>query len=130
MENKISTNLNYLLKREKLTQDDFGALFDLKKGVINQYLLQKSNPKIETLIKICEYYSFTLDNLVRKNLSEVHNKNYSIPHQAENIVNEPPEGYGYISLKYVELLENAITDKDKIIKELEVKINPEDRKQA
>jgi transcriptional regulator with XRE-family HTH domain len=136
MENNISVNINFLLKKEKLTQDDFGALFDLKKGVINQYLLKKSNPKIETLIKICDYFKFSLDDLVRKDLSEP--IAVGIKQGEVLYANEPVSGYPeVISPRYVESLERIIVEKDqalkdkqKIIEMLEEKINPDKRKQA
>jgi transcriptional regulator with XRE-family HTH domain len=119
MENFISTNIAYLLNKEKTTQDEFGAIFELKKGVINQYLLKKSNPKIETIVKICDHYNLTLDQFVRTSLEE---ESYKPKEEKPIVVKEPPPGYGFISLKYVETLEKALEDKNKIIKLYEEKL--------
>ncbi len=70
MKNYISNNIGYLVKKNNLSQDDFGGLFDLKKGVINQYIQGKSLPKIETLQKICNHFDITLDELVNSDLSK------------------------------------------------------------
>lgn len=127
VKNYISENLQYLVDRERTSKDDFGVKFDLKRGIVSQYIRKVSIPKLETIQQICEFYNLTLDQFVNTNMSEEIYKAKEIENQS---FNEPPEGYGYVSLKYVELLENAISDKDKIIKELEEKINPDKRKQA
>lgn len=119
--NYIPENISYLLSKEShLTQDEFGNLFDLKRGSINSYVNKKSTPKIETLLKICDYYNLSLDQLVRVSLLE---KKYTDrSNEKPDTLGEPPEGYGIISLKYVELLERSvdileksIEDKDKLI---------------
>lgn len=69
MKNYISDNIGSLVKKNKLSQDDFGALFDLKKGVINQYILGKSLPKIETLQKICKHFDISIDDFINTDLS-------------------------------------------------------------
>ncbi|QEE49626.1 helix-turn-helix transcriptional regulator [Flavobacterium alkalisoli] len=77
MKNFISENISYLVKENNYRQDDFGILFDLKKGVINQYIQGKSLPKIETLQKICSHFKITLDDLVNSELSEAAYKSKS-----------------------------------------------------
>lgn len=74
MKNFISENISYLVKKGKHKQDDFGLLFDLKKGVINQYLLGKSNPKIETIQRICEYFKISIDAFINTSLEETGGK--------------------------------------------------------
>lgn len=116
MENFISTNISHLISKEKTTQDDFGAMFDVGKGLISNYVNGKALPKIETLVKICDKYNLTLDELVRSSLIE---KNYRKKEEKPILVNELPEGYGLIHLKYVETLENSLRDKDKLIENYE-----------
>jgi len=130
--NYISENINHLLVKSNLTQDDFGETFELKRGAINSYVRKIAIPKIETIQKICNHYEISIDSFVNEKLSELKSKNYASTSEHVDIVQEPPEGYGLISLKYVALLENAIEDKDKIIKELELKLSdsPAIKKQA
>lgn len=73
MKNFISENITFLVKKGKHTQDDFGLIFDLKKGVINQYILGKSNPKIETIQRICQHFKISIDDFINTDLSD--NKN-------------------------------------------------------
>lgn len=117
----ISENIQFLFKKEKnLTQDEFGEMFNIGKGLISNYINEKALPKIETLINICDYYKLTLDELVRTSLIE---KNYRNKDEEKlSSTHEPPEGYGIIHLKYVEMLEKSNEDKDKLIKQYEEKL--------
>lgn len=127
MKNHIGLNIKYLCEKNFLNQDDFGLIFDLKKGVIGTYVREISNPKIEIIQRICANYEISIDDFVNTDLSQA--KNYKQGNKPE-AVNEPADGYGYVSLKYVELLEKSIEDKDKIIKALESKVDPEKSKTA
>lgn len=128
MKNYIGLNIKYLCEKNFLNQDDFGLLFDLKKGVIGTYVREISNPKIEIIQKICLQYKISIDDFVNTNLSTA--KPYAIK-QGEMLYANEQESQPYvISPKYVELLEKSIEDKDKIIKALEEKINPEKSKTA
>ncbi|ALM50337.1 hypothetical protein AMR72_16455 [Flavobacterium psychrophilum] len=89
MKNFISQNISYLVKLKNLSQDVYGEIFDLKKGVINQYILGKSLPKIETVQKICAYHKIKIDDFINVDLSEsVYNKqsvNDGIVSEAPNL---------------------------------------------
>ena len=52
MENYIASNLLHLIKKLNCSQDEFGAMFQLNRGNVNQYVKEKTQPKIETLLKI------------------------------------------------------------------------------
>lgn len=99
MNNWISHNIAYLVKESGLAQDIYGLQFDLKKGVINQYILGKSLPKIETLQKMSKHHKITLDDLINLELSRGNFINTDIP---ISTVAEPQPGGVY-------------GDKDKII---------------
>ena len=86
MKNYISSNIGYLVKKKSISQDDFGGLFDLKKGVINQYTQGKSLPKIETLQKICNHFELSIDDFINSDLSI--GKPYSSDNNQHKIVAE------------------------------------------
>lgn len=127
MKNFIGLNIKHLCEKNFLKQDEFGLFFGLNKGVVGTYVRENASPKIETIQRICANYEISIDDFVNTDLSQV--KNYNQGNKPE-AVNEPAEGYGYVSLKYVELLEKSIEDKDKIIKALENKMDPEKSKTA
>lgn len=72
--NYISTNLAYLINKTRSSQDEFGALFGIKKGLMSNYINERALPKIDNLILICERFDLTLDDLVRKDLEELKTK--------------------------------------------------------
>ena len=137
IENYISENISYLLSKSNLAQDEFGAIFDLKRGAINSYARKVAIPKIETIQKICLHFEISIDDFVNTDLSlpkAVGIKQGSLLYASE------PIHYGdhaTISPRYVASLEKMILEKDqslkdkqKIIEMLEEKINPNTRKQA
>lgn len=109
MKNYISENISYLVNKMRCSQDEFGAIFDLKRSVISQYIKEKSQPKIETIQRICEYFEITIDDFINRSLEEV----------KQNVVNEPLNTEYQINRKdeskIISLLESALKDKDNII---------------
>ncbi len=75
MKNFIDLNIKYLYEKNKLTQNEFGALFELNNGVIGTYVRGKTNPQVETMQKICNHFNLTLDDFVNKNLRTLHIEN-------------------------------------------------------
>jgi transcriptional regulator with XRE-family HTH domain len=75
MENYISENINILVKHIKCSQNEFGAIFDLNVGAINSYVSKKAVPKLETILKICQYFNLTIDEFITTDLTE--NDKYS-----------------------------------------------------
>lgn len=72
MKNFIGLNIKYLYEENKLSQNEFGELFDLKKGVVSTYVNGKTNPQIETIQKICEHFQVSIDDFINKNLRTQH----------------------------------------------------------
>ncbi|CAM4175436.1 MULTISPECIES: helix-turn-helix domain-containing protein [Flavobacterium] len=70
MENYISENISYLVTRMRSSQDELGAIFDLKRGTINTYISKKAQPKIDTIQRICEYFDITIDAFINTSLEE------------------------------------------------------------
>ena len=73
-------------------------------------------PTIEAIQRICLHYEITIDDFINNDLSKIEAQ------RKQGYVNEPPEGYGIIDLKYVELLENTVKDKEEIISGLREKL--------
>lgn len=122
MNNFISENIAFLVKKNDLSLDDFGAFFDLSKGLTGQYVRKLSLPKIITIQKICSHYKITIDDFINKDLSAP--KAYGIKQGQLLYAHEESSEYT-ISPRYVESLEKTIQDKEKIIAMLEEKIiNP------
>ncbi|MFV5702224.1 helix-turn-helix domain-containing protein [Flavobacterium sp. XS2P12] len=128
IKNYISVNILYLLKKSNLSQEDFGNFFELGKGLISNYIHERALPKVETIQRICLHFEISIDDFINADLSAA--KPYATKHGELLYSNEKESQPYVISPKYVELLEKSIEDKDKIIKALEEKINPEKSKTA
>lgn len=62
-------NLKKIRKVHSLSQQDFADLFDLKRATLGAYEENRSNPKIDTAIKIAHHFSINLENLLTKELT-------------------------------------------------------------
>ena len=74
--NKISKIMSFFGKNIKkirgvkgLSQQAFADLFDLKRGTLGAYEEGRSEPKIETIIKIANYFSITIDHMLTAELT-------------------------------------------------------------
>ena len=74
--NKISNKMSFFGKNIKKirsvkshSQQSFADLFDLKRGTLGAYEEGRSEPKIETIIKIANYFSISIDRLLTNELT-------------------------------------------------------------
>jgi len=122
LKNFIPENIEYLIKLENSSKDEFGFKFDLKRGIVSQYVRQISIPKLETIQRICAYFEISIDDFVNTDLSA--GKPYGIKQGQMLYAKDPISDYPEtISPRYVETLEKSIQDKEKIIKMLEEKLD-------
>jgi HTH-type transcriptional regulator/antitoxin PezA len=90
--NYIGLNIKYLCENNFLSQDDFGAKFDLKKSVVGTYVRGISCPKIEVMQKICQEYEILLDEFVNTDLY-LKNKGYTTTHKDKTIAESGVQDY-------------------------------------
>lgn len=62
-------NIRKIRSVKTLSQQAFAELFDLKRGTLGAYEEERSEPKIETLIKIANYFSIPVDDLLKRELT-------------------------------------------------------------
>ncbi|GAA4276888.1 helix-turn-helix domain-containing protein [Aquimarina mytili] len=62
-------NIKKIRSVKGLSQQAFAELFDLKRGTLGAYEEGRSEPKIETIIKIANYFSITIDNILTHELT-------------------------------------------------------------
>lgn len=63
-------NLKYLRKLRGWTQDEFSAKLNIKRSLLGAYEEERAEPRIEVLEIIADMFKLTLDDLLRKDLSE------------------------------------------------------------
>ncbi|SNR46564.1 DNA-binding transcriptional regulator, XRE-family HTH domain [Maribacter sedimenticola] len=62
-------NIRKIRSLKSLSQQAFAELFDLKRGTLGAYEEGRSEPKLETLIKIANYFSIPIDDLLTSELT-------------------------------------------------------------
>ncbi|WP_459211265.1 helix-turn-helix domain-containing protein [Aquimarina rhabdastrellae] len=62
-------NIKKIRSVKGLSQQAFAELFDLKRGTLGAYEEGRSEPKIETIIKIANYFSIKIDTLLTDELT-------------------------------------------------------------
>ncbi|RXG16841.1 helix-turn-helix domain-containing protein [Leeuwenhoekiella aestuarii] len=62
-------NIRKIRSVKTLSQQAFAELFDLKRGTLGAYEEGRSEPKIETIIKIANYFSIAIDDLLTRELT-------------------------------------------------------------
>jgi len=62
-------NIKKIRSVKGLSQQAFADLFDLKRGTLGAYEEGRSEPKIDTLIKIANYFSISIDDFLTKELT-------------------------------------------------------------
>ncbi|WP_430425919.1 helix-turn-helix domain-containing protein [Maribacter litoralis] len=65
----FGTNIRKIRSLKSLSQQAFAELFNLKRGTLGAYEEGRSEPKLETLIKIANYFSIPIDDLLTTELT-------------------------------------------------------------
>ncbi|MCE4064952.1 helix-turn-helix domain-containing protein [Chryseobacterium gleum] len=66
----FGTNIKKIRQVKGLSQKAFADLFDLNRGVISSYEEGRAEPKIETILKVANYFNLTLDQLLTEPVRE------------------------------------------------------------
>lgn len=62
-------NIKKIRSVKHMSQLDFAALFDLKRGTLGAYEEGRSEPKIDTIIKVSQYFNVSTDQLLTGELT-------------------------------------------------------------
>ena len=106
----IGLNIKYLCEKNFLSQDEFGERFGLKKSVVGTYVREVSQPKIETIQKICKEFNITIDDFINQPLEQIRD-NKSVSDRTSGQETD-----------IIKILQEALNDKQKIIVSLEKEI--------
>lgn len=67
----LSNNFRLLRKRKDLTQMELAEKLGVKRASIGSYEEDRSEPRLETITKACDFFNVSIDDLVNKDLSKV-----------------------------------------------------------
>lgn len=62
-------NLKKIRSVHGISQQEFADIFDLKRGTLGAYEEERSNPKLETVLKIANHFSIGIEELLTKELT-------------------------------------------------------------
>lgn len=71
MENKFSTNLRLLRKKNKLTLEILGKNLQISKSALSDYENGHTFPSLDVCESICQYFGTNLDDLQNSDFSEM-----------------------------------------------------------
>lgn len=80
-------NLKYLRKLRGWTQEEFAYKLGIKRSLIGAYEEERAEPRIDILEKLGDMFKLTLDDLLRKDLSEVKG-NYLAKRRQQKLMSE------------------------------------------
>jgi transcriptional regulator with XRE-family HTH domain len=63
-------NLKYLRKLRGWTQEEFAQKLRIKRSLLGAYEEQRAEPRIDVLETVCDIFKLTLDEILRKDLSD------------------------------------------------------------
>ncbi|MEI9942881.1 MAG: XRE family transcriptional regulator [Chitinophagaceae bacterium] len=63
-------NLKYLRKLRGWTQEEFAQKLRIKRSLLGAYEEERAEPRIDVLEVVCDIFKLTLDEILRKDLSE------------------------------------------------------------
>ena len=79
-------NLKYLRKLRGWTQEEFAQKLRIKRSLLGAYEEERADPRMEVLEVVADMFKLTLDDLLRKDLSEVKGS-YIARRRAQKLVN-------------------------------------------
>jgi transcriptional regulator with XRE-family HTH domain len=67
---QANKNLKYLRKLRGWTQEEFAQKLRIKRSLLGAYEEERAEPRIDVLETVCDIFKLTLDDLLRKDVSD------------------------------------------------------------
>jgi transcriptional regulator with XRE-family HTH domain len=80
-------NLKYLRKLRGLTQEEFATKLNIKRSLLGAYEEERAEPRIDVLELVSDTFKISLDELLRKDLSEVKGS-YLVKRRQQKLISE------------------------------------------
>ena len=69
-------NIRFLRKKKGWTQEKFSKKIGIKRSLVGAYEEGRSDPRLSNLLKMCEVFSISLDNILKKDVSALPEAQY------------------------------------------------------
>jgi|TARA_B110000263_G_C15248039_1_gene482685 transcriptional regulator with XRE-family HTH domain len=73
---KVNENIRFLRKKKGWTQEMFSKKIGIKRSLVGAYEEGRSDPRLNNLLKMCELFDISLDNILKKDVSSLSLKDY------------------------------------------------------
>ena len=73
---KVNENIRFLRKKRGWTQEMFSKKIGIKRSLVGAYEEGRSDPRLNNLLKICDTFNISLDNILKKDVSILSERNY------------------------------------------------------
>ncbi|MER3497162.1 MAG: XRE family transcriptional regulator [Chitinophagaceae bacterium] len=83
-------NLKYLRKLRGWTQEEFAQKLRIKRSLLGAYEEERAEPRIDVLETVCDIFKLTLDEILRKDLSD-NKQNYIAKRRAMKLAGGRPD---------------------------------------
>ena len=83
-------NLKYLRKLRGWTQEEFSQKLRIKRSLLGAYEEERAEPRIDVLEVVCDIFKLTLDDILRKDLSDS-KSNYLAKRRAMKLASGRPD---------------------------------------
>jgi transcriptional regulator with XRE-family HTH domain len=83
-------NLKYLRKLRGWTQEEFARKLRIKRSLVGAYEEERAEPRIDVLEAVCDIFKLTLDEIIRKDLSD-NKSNYLAKRRAMKLATGRPD---------------------------------------
>jgi transcriptional regulator with XRE-family HTH domain len=80
-------NLKYLRKLRGLTQEEFAQKLQIKRSLLGAYEEERAEPRIDVMESVADWFKITLDDLLRRDLSDVKG-NYLAKRRQQKLIAE------------------------------------------
>ena len=61
---KVNENIRFLRKKRGWTQEMFSKKIGIKRSLVGAYEEGRSDPRLNNLLKICDIFNISLDNIL------------------------------------------------------------------
>lgn len=114
MENYFTINFNYIKKSNRLSNDELCISLDLTTATVSRLLNDKSTPNATTLLKINNEFGYSIDDLLKKDLSKSDAKIET--HDGYFVADVPANKFSTKSqLEEIEILDKRIIELNKTL---------------
>ena len=66
----VNENIRFLRKKKGWTQEKFSQKIGIKRSLVGAYEEGRSDPRLNNLLKMCDVFSISLDNILKKDISK------------------------------------------------------------